>query len=312
MKAGLGPVSTEPAELPSLETLGVETKPPNLAEPSQGSSDLLAEKSVWVEYRGKRHNLHQGEAVVGRSSACQIVLDDPLVSRQHARFVVKPDCVTVEDTGSVNGVFVNGLRTKRDLALQDGDRVTIGRQDLVVRIRGTEPSAMRLADTLHGIPAVSLPADLGLPRAPEDSEATVRGDAFELLGGVAQKVLALGRGEEAERLLGTFLDQLLRHAYDKRGTQDAEKLDAAADFAIRLGLATSKARWIDYTFELFTVTGRMLRSDMIDQLHAVLRKTSGVSLSGFRAYVGALRRLELGPAERFLLQRIEGLEQLVH
>ncbi|HEX9620561.1 MAG TPA: FHA domain-containing protein [Polyangiaceae bacterium] len=270
---------------------------------------------MWVDYRGNSHEIRQGETLIGRSSACHIVLDDPLVSRQHARLVVGPEGARVEDAGSVNGMFVNGVRVNQRVVLKDGDRLTIGRQDLVVRIRSAEPAAVRLAETLHGVQAVRAltDAEASSPFPPGvENEATIRGNAFELLGGVAQKVLALGRGEEAERLLGTFLEQLLRQSYDKKGTQDAEKLDAAADFAIRLGLATGKARWIDYTFELFTVTGRLLRSDLIDQLHTVLRKTSGVSLNRFRAYVGAVRRLELGPAERFLLQRIEGLERLVH
>jgi len=52
-------------------------------------------------------DLAPGETVVGRSPKCRLVLEDPLVSRQHARFVVNGGAVTLEDMKSANGVLVN-------------------------------------------------------------------------------------------------------------------------------------------------------------------------------------------------------------
>src|SRR5919106_157701 len=40
--------------------------------------------------------------IVGRAAACQLVLDDPDVSRRHAQFVVGPSRVTLADLGSRN------------------------------------------------------------------------------------------------------------------------------------------------------------------------------------------------------------------
>ena len=64
----------------------------------------------WLEYQGHTLELRSGAVVVGRSSSCHIVLDDGLVSRRHAQFVVTAKTAVIEDFGSVNGVYVNGER----------------------------------------------------------------------------------------------------------------------------------------------------------------------------------------------------------
>jgi hypothetical protein len=82
--------------------------------------------------------------------------------------------------------------------------------------------------------------------------------------------------------------------------------------AIRLALATGKGSWIDFVFELFTSIGRPLPAPVIDELYTVLRKVQPVSIPVLRRYIQTLRDSmnEFGPAERFLIQRIEGLERL--
>ena len=51
---------------------------------------------------------------------------------------------------------------------------------------------------------------------------------------------------------------------------------------------------------------------MIDELYGAFRKVSSVDVARVKAYVEALRSLlpSFGPADRFLFQRIEGLERL--
>ena len=60
------------------------------------------------------------------------MLDDGLVSRQHATFCVLGDVVELIDLGSRNGVAVNGNAIKGAVLLQSGDRVRIGSQELVL------------------------------------------------------------------------------------------------------------------------------------------------------------------------------------
>ena len=74
--------------------------------------------------------------MIGRSAGCQLVLDDPLVSRRHAQLVVGPEAARLDDLGSVNGVFVNGEAVKGSRLLMPGDRIVIGKQEMILRAQG--------------------------------------------------------------------------------------------------------------------------------------------------------------------------------
>ncbi len=69
-------------------------------------------------------------AVVGRSETCEFPLNDPSVSRRHARFTMNADDgelrVFVEDLGSTNGTQVSNVAVREPVALKDGDKVWIG------------------------------------------------------------------------------------------------------------------------------------------------------------------------------------------
>jgi hypothetical protein len=267
----------------------------------------------WLEYQGHSLELRSGEVVVGRSSSCHVVLDDGLVSRRHAQFLINATTALVEDFASVNGVYVNGERISGQRALRDGDRVQIGKQDFVLRSANqvveleTAPERF-MAETLHGL---TVPREL-LEAERNREELTRRTDALDLLCGVADKVLALGRGDEAEKLLGTALGNLLRHTQGGAPIAPASAARAAS-YAVKIADATGRARWVDYCFELYASQQRPLPGEIVDQLYVVLRKLSGVAISGFRAYLERLRPVAptFSPTDRFVLQRIEGLERLI-
>lgn len=73
---------------------------------------------------GRRYTL-ESPTTVGRLPSCDITLDDPSVSRRHARIARRDGRWTVEDLGSTNGVQVNGQPVGRT-QLRDGDRVELG------------------------------------------------------------------------------------------------------------------------------------------------------------------------------------------
>jgi hypothetical protein len=67
---------------------------------------------------------------VGRGRNNDIALpEDDYASSRHARFEPRRDGVYVEDIGSTNGTFVNGIRLTRDRRLIPGD-VRVGETDL--------------------------------------------------------------------------------------------------------------------------------------------------------------------------------------
>lgn len=309
----------------------------NLDLPKEGNSAAV---HYWVEYRGNALELRGGQLLIGRSAMCRLVLDDPLVSRQHAEFRQVGDSIFVFDLKSVNGVFVNGRRVEHKQEIRPGDKVLIGEQEMVLLARSIDketkphvPSRRRFIETLHatdvnnaanpknhiaveGVSVANSPtADNPIPTKPSSTETkdelTFQGEALELLTGVADKVLALGRGDEAERILGAYMANLLDAA--RAGAMVGPKTgEKAAIYAVKLASVMGKGGWIDYAITLFTVLKRPLPGSVVDELYALLRKTSGVNLASVREYIAVLHshQAKFGPAERFLVQRIEGLERL--
>ena len=66
------------------------------------------------------------ELVIGRSSKCDLRLDDSFASQRHARIFSRGGEAILEDLGSTNGTFLNGTQVVRPEALRPGDQVTIG------------------------------------------------------------------------------------------------------------------------------------------------------------------------------------------
>jgi FHA domain len=67
---------------------------------------------------------------IGRGDVNDLPLDDEYASARHARFEPRRDGVYVQDVGSTNGTFVNGIRLAKDRRLAPGDIVRIGETDL--------------------------------------------------------------------------------------------------------------------------------------------------------------------------------------
>ncbi len=66
---------------------------------------------------------------VGRAPTAGVFLDDVTVSRAHAVLVRDADGYSIEDSGSLNGTYVNRRRVER-AKLEDGDEVQIGKYRL--------------------------------------------------------------------------------------------------------------------------------------------------------------------------------------
>ena len=75
--------------------------------------------------------LNPGITTVGRHPDSDIFLDDVTVSRHHCRFIVQEGRLTVEDSGSTNGTYVNESRVD-SAELKAGDEVLVGRFHFLV------------------------------------------------------------------------------------------------------------------------------------------------------------------------------------
>ena len=73
--------------------------------------------------------LEHGRTSMGRRPYNNIVLEHPTTSGEHAAVQVDDDSVTIEDLGSTNGTYVNGVRVQRQ-KLAANDIVELGKYQL--------------------------------------------------------------------------------------------------------------------------------------------------------------------------------------
>jgi hypothetical protein len=270
--------------------------------------------------------LTEGQFAVGRNASCQLSLDDPLVSRRHALLHVEREGVSIEDLQSRNGVLVNGQKIEGRVALRPGDKLLIGAQELILfsaregASSGTGPGPGALHNAKLTLPKMAPamrhtetppPSSASLPESDPEPSMVRRADAFKLLGGVAEKALAMGRAAEAERLLASALADVIETTRGGRSVPPS-LIDQAAKFSAKLATATGKGGWADYVIELYAAQGRPCPASVIDELYQAMRKVTAIDLNQLREYIEQLRRhlTAFGPAERFLFQRLEGLERL--
>lgn len=99
---------------------------PDRESPRELSSlGLITERPLLVG-DGKRTVLAGDRLLMGRSRECDLVLDDPNVSRRHAEMRRSGGRWIVVDLGSTNGVRVNGKRIQGEAPLSPGDQITLG------------------------------------------------------------------------------------------------------------------------------------------------------------------------------------------
>jgi pSer/pThr/pTyr-binding forkhead associated (FHA) protein len=77
-----------------------------------------------------------GRLVIGRGSDCDLVLDEPEMSRRHAMVEVTPAGIWLRDLGSSNGTYVNGVQV-RDAVLFTGDQLAFDRNRFLIEAPGT-------------------------------------------------------------------------------------------------------------------------------------------------------------------------------
>jgi pSer/pThr/pTyr-binding forkhead associated (FHA) protein len=66
------------------------------------------------------------ETVIGRAQSATIIIDSLAVSRSHALLTVDGERVTVEDAGSKNGTYVDGVRLDTRVEIADGAQIQVG------------------------------------------------------------------------------------------------------------------------------------------------------------------------------------------
>lgn len=214
-------------------------------------------------------DLPQGDTVIGRSTSCQVTLDDPLVSREHARIRIEGERAIIEDLGSRNGVQLGGVPLVGPQVLKDGDRLRIGTQELVFSVvaggearRSNRQTGFmcHCARCGHPYPAelVQCPACGSTSRAEEDTLSGVtdrqKDWTLELLVDALQRAQALGRFDDVERILSNGrlgIEQRIASS----STLERAWLDAVASVVAALTEARRSSAWGRWLLSIYAALG---------------------------------------------------------
>jgi putative serine protease PepD len=79
---------------------------------------------------GRLLELGEGRFVIGRDASCDLTVDDPKVSGEHAEIIRSGSSFVLRDLGSTNGTYVNGSRVREPVALEGGDQLRVGNTQL--------------------------------------------------------------------------------------------------------------------------------------------------------------------------------------
>ena len=110
----------------------------------------VALRGVTGPYFGKVIAL-TGRITIGRDPDCDLVLDEPEISRKHAVIESTPAGLMMRDLGSVNGTFVNGSWV-REAKLKVGDQIGFDRDRFLIETL-TPPSTPNPGNRVPETPA---------------------------------------------------------------------------------------------------------------------------------------------------------------
>ena len=101
------------------------------------SGDVRSDKAPSSNFRlygdDIRLAISRTEAIIGRHPRCDVWIDSPDISREHARISVRADGIVIEDLGSKNGTWVGDERIAGPTMLKDGDRIRVADVTLIFR-----------------------------------------------------------------------------------------------------------------------------------------------------------------------------------
>jgi DNA-binding winged helix-turn-helix (wHTH) protein len=131
VRAALGDDAKEPRMIKTHHRVGysfaADVTEVAAAFPDRGQPTFI------LESPRRRILLFEGAVTLGRDAGCDIVINDPSVSREHAVLMVTDGQLTVADRASKNGTRVDDQRIGDETAVSIGQRIRFGSIELLVR-----------------------------------------------------------------------------------------------------------------------------------------------------------------------------------
>jgi serine protease Do len=116
-------------------TVRIEAPPSPAALPPKTQADSYGSLQATAgPLSGRTFKITKDGVLIGRSSKCQVVLQDDTISGEHAWIVPSDNEVVVIDRGSANGTYVNSIDSPKvsKIGLRNGDRIYLGKKGAAV------------------------------------------------------------------------------------------------------------------------------------------------------------------------------------
>jgi hypothetical protein len=215
--------------------------------------------------------LSPGDTFIGRSHDCQITIFDPLISRRHARIRVVAEQAVLEDLGSRNGCRVNGSIIRGAHTLGVGDRIRIGKHELVFgEVTPLSPTPRERqtgslvfcasCDNVYSGEMGMCPSCGSEKAVNEETRSGVFDEegreswALDLLLELFQKAMGSNRTDEADRVMRQAMTAL--EAQLKSGSRmEPSRLEPIAAAAIQLSRQKKDGFWTQWAADFHVRAG---------------------------------------------------------
>ena len=129
---GMPEQAAAPAPVPGPEDEGLSVDDAPADQRTIILDEPMAQQPQAVLYNLKTQRVYQlrdDRTVIGRDTNCDVIIGDPSVSRHHAEILHNESGWLIRDTGSTNGIIVNGVATTQS-RIYDGDIIDLGTTQL--------------------------------------------------------------------------------------------------------------------------------------------------------------------------------------
>lgn len=226
-------------------------------------------------------DLPRGATILGRSSDCHVTIEDPLVSRHHARIVLDSDRAVLHDLNSRNGVKINGHPVRGPIELRDGDRLRIGTQELVFcRVAAAPNASAKTTGFLRHCASCRMPYPQEAGACPSCGatealdEETLSGEfgaaaqalwSVQLFLEVLERALSLGRFDDVNRILRRATVQVEERIV-RGDAVDGAQLAKLADGAARASMALGDAMWGRWVAQVYRRVPLVMPEEVVMRL----------------------------------------------
>jgi FHA domain len=273
----------------------------------------------------------EGTFLIGRSTECHLVLDDPSISRVHAAIVREKDILTAVDRGSRNGLQVNGIKIDGTRQLQDGDQITIGHQTIRILViersrEGDKTLGLKKCSACEawisgnasacpscGAEALKLgikETSQNLPSQPPKKPAPsiIERQPIAMLAGLALKAAQVSRIDEAEHLIENILTAVSERFESGPALGDGEFV-SIIDAMVTLAETSESPKQISHIFAIHMAARRLMARELVERLYSSVRTVGYRACPMMTRYITFLdsRTSSFSPGERFVHRRLQGL-----